>query len=98
MYIGEGAFEIINQPSEGFIKGPIEGALGIVKGGVFFTINLFAGTFNSFEVMGESISQGISYVTFDQKFLTRREKFQMQKSKHLGDGASSAVFAFYTGV
>lgn len=97
-YMAEGVWEIINQPSEGFIKGPIEGALGVVKGGVFFTRNVVAGTCNSFEVMGESISQGISYVTFDHKFVTRREKIQMQKSKHLGDGARSAAFAIYTGV
>jgi vacuolar protein sorting-associated protein 13A/C len=50
-YLAEGVWEIINQPSEGFIKGPIEGALGVVKGGVYFTRNVVAGTANSFEVI-----------------------------------------------
>jgi vacuolar protein sorting-associated protein 13A/C len=47
-YLAEGTWEIINQPTEGFIKGPIEGTVGIVKGGVYFTRNAIAGTFNSF--------------------------------------------------
>jgi vacuolar protein sorting-associated protein 13A/C len=47
-YLAEGVWEVINQPSEGFIKGPIEGAIGIVKGGVFFARNIVAGTCNSF--------------------------------------------------
>jgi hypothetical protein len=46
--VAEGAWEIVNQPTEGFIKGPIEGTIGIGKGGVFFTRNVIAGTFNSF--------------------------------------------------
>ena len=49
--LSEGAWEIVNQPTEGFIKGPIEGAVGIVKGGVFFTRNVVAGTCNSFEAI-----------------------------------------------
>jgi vacuolar protein sorting-associated protein 13A/C len=46
-YIAEGAWEIVNQPSEGFIKGPVEGAVGIVLGVVYCTRNVVAGTFNS---------------------------------------------------
>ena len=44
----EGTWEIVNQPTEGFIKGPIEGTIGIAKGGIYFTRNVVAGTFNSF--------------------------------------------------
>ncbi len=46
--VAEGAWEVVNQPTEGFIKGPIEGTIGIGKGGVFFARNVIAGTFNSF--------------------------------------------------
>ena len=59
----------MNQPTEGFIKGPVEGAVGIVKGGVFFTRNVVAGTCNSFEAISESISRGVSYLTMDEKFI-----------------------------
>lgn len=63
--ISEGAWEIVNQPTEGFIKGPIEGGIGIIKGGVYFTRNVVAGTCNSFEAISESISRGVSYLTMD---------------------------------
>jgi vacuolar protein sorting-associated protein 13A/C len=64
-YLAEGAWEIVNQPSEGFIKGPIEGAIGFVKGGIYCTRNVVAGTFNSFEVFSESFSRGLGYLTLD---------------------------------
>lgn len=64
-FLAEGLWEIINQPSEGFIKGPIEGAVGIFKGIVFFGRNVIAGTFNSLEVFSESCSRGIGFLTFD---------------------------------
>jgi vacuolar protein sorting-associated protein 13A/C len=70
--VAEGAWEVVNQPTEGFIKGPLEGMLGIGKGGVFFTRNVIAGTFNSFEAISESLSRGISYMTLDEKFIERR--------------------------
>lgn len=50
-YMRDGVWEIINQPSEGFIKGPIEGFLGFGKGGIYFVRNMVAGSCNSFEVM-----------------------------------------------
>lgn len=96
-YLAEGAWEVLNQPSEGFIKGPIEGGVGVLKGGVYFLRNVVAGTFNSLEVISESCSRGVAYLTFDEKFITRREKIQMQKSRHVGQGAKSALFALYTG-
>ena len=70
--VGEGTWEIVNQPTEGFIKGPIDGTIGIMKGGIYFTRNVVAGTFNSFEAISESLSRGISYVTMDEKFIERR--------------------------
>lgn len=47
VYLLEGTWEILNQPSEGFIKGPLEGAFGIVKGIVYFIRNVLAAIFNS---------------------------------------------------
>jgi vacuolar protein sorting-associated protein 13A/C len=96
-YLAEGTWEIVNQPSEGFIKGPIEGAIGIGKGGVYFLRNVIAGTFNSFEVISESCSRGLASITYDEKFITRREKIQMQKSKQFVQGTKSALWALFTG-
>jgi vacuolar protein sorting-associated protein 13A/C len=96
-YLAEGTWEIVNQPSEGFIRGPVEGAIGIGRGGVYFLRNVIAASFNSFEAVSESCSRGLATITFDQKFITRRDKIQMQKSKHILQGTKSALWAFFTG-
>jgi hypothetical protein len=56
-YLLEGAWEILNQPSEGFIKGPTEGALGILKGITYFFRNILAAVFNSLEAFTYVISK-----------------------------------------
>lgn len=34
----------------------------------------------------------------DQKFIERREKIKMEKSKHILDGIKNGAFSFYTGI
>lgn len=40
---------MVDYPVQGFIKGPIEGAFGIVGGSVGLVKNVVAGTFNGLE-------------------------------------------------
>ena len=75
----------------------MQGAVGIAKGGVYFTRNVVAGTCNSFEAISESISRGVSYMTMDEKFIERREKIKIQKSNHIIKGLQYGGFAVYTG-
>ncbi len=46
-HIAIGVFDLIDKPMEGFVKGPLEGSVGIVKGAGSLIKNTFAGTFNS---------------------------------------------------
>jgi vacuolar protein sorting-associated protein 13A/C len=50
-YFVEGLVEVVDNPVQGFIKGPIEGTFGIITGGVGLVRNVVAGTFNSFELI-----------------------------------------------
>jgi|JI6StandDraft_1071083.scaffolds.fasta_scaffold01935_6 vacuolar protein sorting-associated protein 13A/C len=50
-YFVEGLVEVVDNPVQGFIKGPIEGTVGIITGGVGLARNVVAGTFNSFELI-----------------------------------------------
>lgn len=47
-YFVEGLVEVVDNPVQGFIKGPIEGTVGILTGGVGLVRNVVAGSFNSF--------------------------------------------------
>lgn len=71
-YFVEGLIEVVDNPVQGFIKGPIEGTFGIVTGGVGLVRNICAGTFNSFELASDSLSSGLSSLSMDQMFIERR--------------------------
>ena len=46
--IGTGLFDFFDKPIEGFVKGPLEGGYGIIKGTGSLFQNTFSGTLNSF--------------------------------------------------
>lgn len=50
-------------PKEGFIKGPIEGGIGIAKGVGSLTKGVVAGTFNTVQKITGSLAQGFSAIT-----------------------------------
>jgi len=75
-YFVEGLVEVVDNPVQGFIKGPIEGTVGLITGGVGLVRNVVAGTFNSFELISESMSSGLSALSMDQQFIERREKIK----------------------
>jgi vacuolar protein sorting-associated protein 13A/C len=54
--IGLGFFEFFDKPIEGFIKGPIEGAIGIGKGTASLVKNTLSGTSNSISVFTNSLA------------------------------------------
>jgi vacuolar protein sorting-associated protein 13A/C len=67
-HIGMGIFDLIDKPIEGFTKGPIEGTLGIMEGGVSFLKNTTEGTCNSFEKSTRSIANMISVLSQDDEY------------------------------
>jgi vacuolar protein sorting-associated protein 13A/C len=38
-HLGVGIFDLIDKPIEGFVKGPLEGGIGIVKGKNYQKVN-----------------------------------------------------------
>ena len=45
--IGKGMTDLINMPKEGFVKGPLEGGIGVIKGAGSLVQKTISGTFNS---------------------------------------------------
>ena len=61
--IGSGVSDLIEKPKEGFIKGPLEGGAGIVKGALSLGKHTVAGIFNSISKITASIASGISVLS-----------------------------------
>ena len=53
--IGEGFSDLITKPAEGFVKGPLEGGLGLVQGVGSLFKNTVSGTFNTINKITGSI-------------------------------------------
>lgn len=58
--ISTGVTDLITKPAEGFVKGPLEGGLGIMKGATSLIKNTMKGAFNSVNKITGSLSSGIS--------------------------------------
>lgn len=58
--IGDGFYDLIDMPYEGFVKGPLEGGIGIAKGVGSLTKGVVSGTFNTVSKITGSIASGIS--------------------------------------
>jgi vacuolar protein sorting-associated protein 13A/C len=58
--IGTGVVDLFEKPMEGFVKGPLEGGVGIMKGAGSLIKNTFAGTFNSINKITGSVATGLS--------------------------------------
>ena len=67
--ISTGVVDLIQKPAEGFVKGPLEGGLGIMQGASSLIKNTMAGAFNSVNKITGSLSSGISSLCMDEEYL-----------------------------
>ena len=95
--IGTGMQDLIEKPMEGFIKGPLEGGVGIVKGAGSLLKHTLAGTLNSVDKITGSLGTGIASLSLDDEYLAQREKMKMKKAKHVGEGLKQAGMSIFTG-
>ena len=95
--IGTGVSDLIEKPMEGFIKGPLEGGVGLVKGAGSLLSHTLAGTLNSLDKITGSLGTGIAALSLDDEYLAQREKMKMTKAKHVGQGLTQAGMSIFTG-
>lgn len=55
-------------PREGFVKGPLEGGLGVVLGVGSLTKGVVSGALNSVQKITGSLASGISALSFDSEY------------------------------
>lgn len=78
-HLARGVYDLIDKPIEGFIKGPIEGGIGIAKGVGSLVQNTITGTFNSTSKIAGSISGGLAAISMDTKYKVKREQYKVMK-------------------
>lgn len=68
-HIGTGVKDFFYEPKKGFIKGPLEGGKGILKGTYSLLKNPLEGSFDTVSKFLSSMSKGLLYFTDDQSFI-----------------------------
>ncbi|KAL4496109.1 hypothetical protein ABPG72_015531 [Tetrahymena utriculariae] len=96
--ISTGVTDLFTKPAEGFVKGPLEGGLGIMQGASSLIKNTMAGAFNSVNKITGSLSSGISALCMDEEYLRERDRMRSKRPKHLVDGAVQGVTSIFSGV
>lgn len=96
--ISTGVTDLFTKPAEGFVKGPLEGGLGIMQGASSLVKNTMAGAFNSVNKITGSLSSGLSALCMDDQYLEDRDRMRSKKPKHIVDGAVQGVTSIFSGV
>ena len=71
-YFMKGCIDLVDKPMTGFVKGPIEGGIGIAKGVGSLVSNLFAGVFATVESVASAMATGTSSISMDSRYLNQR--------------------------
>lgn len=75
-----GGFKAVYQkPKEGFVRGPLEGVVGIGKGSITFVQATTSSAFKAVSKMSNSIAQGLTSLAMDQKYLKERNLYRARK-------------------
>lgn len=85
-------------PKEGFIKGPIEGGLGVVQGVGSLTKGVVSGTFNTVQKITGSLATGFSSITMDDDYQRGRAQSNAKKPQHIVEGIGQGVISLFEGL
>ncbi|CAD8076677.1 unnamed protein product [Paramecium primaurelia] len=96
--VQEGFQDLFEMPYDGFVQGPLEGGLGIVKGVGFLTKGVVSGTFNSVSKITGSVASGISQLSMDDDYLHYRQLQNSKKAKTLVHGLGQGMVSLASGV
>jgi vacuolar protein sorting-associated protein 13A/C len=88
-HIGTAVFDLVNEPVQGIVNGPIEGGKGLIKGAGSFVKNSVSATFGSVSKLTGSVATGITALTQGRDGLIERQK---DKAKDRPKDALEGVF------
>ena len=88
-HIGTAVFDLVNEPVQGIVNGPLEGGKGLIKGAGSFLKNSVSATFGSVSKLTGSVATGITALTQGKDGLIERQK---AKAKDRPKDALEGVF------
>jgi vacuolar protein sorting-associated protein 13A/C len=68
----KGVHALFDKPMTGFVKGPIEGSIGIFMGVGALVKHSVSGMMNSIESVSDSLGNGISHISLDPVYVGQR--------------------------
>lgn len=101
--LGTGFKDFFQKPYKGIVKGPLEGAKGIMDGSISLVKHTVEGTFSSTSKITSGLSHGILYITQDHEYINDIQKKKItEKPKNfiegIGYGITSMAGGLYHGV
>ncbi|EGR27232.1 PH domain protein [Ichthyophthirius multifiliis] len=96
LYIGFS--DLLNYPLEGFVKGPIEGTIGLTKGAFSLLKNTISGSLNSMQSLTEPLCTVLAYLSLDDTFMQKREYIKSLHPSHAFAGIFIGFLAFILGI
>jgi vacuolar protein sorting-associated protein 13A/C len=101
--VGTGVKDFFQKPIKGIVKGPLEGAIGVVDGSISLVKHTVKGTFTTTSKISSGLSKGILSITQDEDYINEREQKKItEKPKNfvegIGYGISSMAGGIFYGV
>jgi vacuolar protein sorting-associated protein 13A/C len=74
--LGTGIWDFVDKPMTGFVKGPLEGSYGLLRGLGSLVRHSFSGVFNSIESITDSVGSGLSHLSLDNFYVLQRTRIK----------------------
>ena len=76
--LSDGVNDLFTQPQKGFKKGPLQGIVGIAKGGASLVTHTVEGAFGTASKISSGVSKGLLTIGQDEEYMRKREKNAMK--------------------
>ena len=71
--MGHNFKDLVEKTNKNFVKGPLEGGVGMALGTASLIKNTISDVIGSAEKISQSVAKGMSALTYDQEYLKERE-------------------------
>ena len=93
--LGTGVKQFYYEPKEGFMKGPIQGGIGLIKGTGALVGHTAAGLAGSVSKITNTLNRGFLHLSFDQEYRHKKEIRDIkEKPKGVIDGVGKGIKGF----
>jgi len=98
-HLGTGVQDFFYKPQEGFVKGPIEGIIGIGAGATSLVRNTVSGTFGATSNLLSSVSKGLLFLSDDTEYINQREEENhIDRPKDVLEGLGYGLKSTFTSI